>query len=91
MKQRRRATSLIGLVAAVGLLATACGGAASTSSSAAAGGTSTAATTSSSSSASSSSTSASPQKGGTLTVALDGAPDSLDPQISVTIVSNQIR
>ncbi len=93
MKQRRLATSLIGLVAAVGLLATACGGGAATTSSAgSSGGTSTAAaTTSSSSGASSSSTSAGPKTGGTLTVALDGAPDSLDPQRSVTIVSNQIR
>jgi peptide/nickel transport system substrate-binding protein len=89
MKQRRLATSLIGLVTVVGLLAAGCGGGAAPSTSAGSGGsTATAAT---GTAASGSGTAASPKSGGTLTVALDGALDSLDPQKSVTIVSNQVR
>jgi peptide/nickel transport system substrate-binding protein len=91
MKQRRLATSLIGLVAAVGLLASACGGGAAPSSSAGSAGGSTTAATGSSSGGGSTSATGSPQMGGTLTVALDGALDTLDPQKSVTIVSNQVR
>ena len=96
MKQGRLATSLIGLVTAVGLLATACGGGAATTSSAgsASGSAATTAasgTASAAGSSSSTSTAATPKSGGTLTVALDGALDSLDPQKSVTIVSSQAR
>jgi peptide/nickel transport system substrate-binding protein len=87
MEQRRLATSLIGLVTAVGLLASACGGGAAPSSSAGSSGGSTA----TAASGGSSSTAAAPKPGGTLTIALDGALDTMDPQKSVTIVSNQVR
>lgn len=86
MKQGRLTRYLLGSFLGASLLLAACGGGApSTAAGAAAKGTATAAT------GGTATASGTPRRGGTLTVALDGAPDSLDPQKSVTIVSNQIR
>jgi peptide/nickel transport system substrate-binding protein len=79
--RRSRRGGLLAIAVAAGLLLAACGGAgAGTSGAMVTGATGT-----------TSAVAGQPKPGGTLTVALDGAPDTLDPQKSVTIVSNQIR